>query len=382
MQELEKPSYKDLLLMFLKLGFTALGGPAMVNHVRKNIVEKKQWLDARTFDNGMALCQTIPGAIVMQVSAYCGLKIKGFKGALVCFIGFGFPAFLVMLILSVLYVQFRDLSTVESILATLRVFIAAIVLHATFTFGKRFFHTINDVVIALISAALFLTKLHPALVIIISGLLGAFISKNNGDPIGQTGITRTLKYFFVLLGLLALSLLILFFVSPNLFKLALTMLRIDVFAFGGGFAAVPVFYHEIIDVNSWLDKKTFLDGIILGQITPGSIIITATFVGYLKFGLTGAILATLFVFTPSFLILMALVPFFDKLRTYPQFNKIINGVLCSFVGLLLIVTYHFGIEIHWSASSIILAVAALAALLLNVDVIWVILGGILVSLFM
>ena len=160
------------------------------------------------------------------------------------------------------------------------------------------------------------------------------------------------------------------------------MLRIDVFAFGGGFAAVPVFYHEIIDVNSWLDKKTFLDGIILGQITPGSIIITATFVGYLKFGLTGAILATLFVFTPSFLILMALVPFFDKLRTYPQFNKIINGVLCSFVGLLLIVTYHFGIEIHWSASSIILAVAALAALLLNVDVIWVILGGILVSLFM
>jgi len=366
--------------MFLKLGFTAFGGPAMANHVRKNIVEKHHWLDAQTFDNGLALCQTIPGAIIMQVSAYCGLKIKGFKGALVSFVGFGFPAFLVMLILSAFYVRFKDISAVESVLATLRVTIAAIVLHAAFTFGKRFFHTINDVVIALISASLFLTKLHPALVVIVSAFLGLFISKNSMEAPIQTGITRTLRYFFILSGVLSTSLLILFLTSPKFFTLALTMLRIDVFAFGGGFASVPVFFHEVIDVHNWLDKKTFLDGIILGQVTPGSIIITATFVGYLKFGLPGAIIATLYVFTPSFLILMALIPFFDKLRTYPQFNKIVNGILCSFVGLLLIVTYHFGIEIQWSVSSIILVLATLVALLLKVDVIWVIIGGVLVSI--
>jgi chromate transporter len=158
------------------------------------------------------------------------------------------------------------------------------------------------------------------------------------------------------------------------------MLRIDLFSFGGGLAAIPIMYHEFVDLLSWVDKKTFMDGIVLGQVTPGSIIIAATFFGYIHFGIIGSLLATVFVFIPSFLILMGIIPFFDKLRSYPQFNKVINGILCAFVGLLAVVTYHFTIDIHWNFVRILFTAAAFVLLMRKVDVIWIIIGGVVLSL--
>jgi chromate transporter len=123
-----------------------------------------------------------------------------------------------------------------------------------------------------------------------------------------------------------------------------------------------------------------MDGVILGQVTPGSIIIAATFFGYLHLGVPGSILATICVFTPSFLILMGLIPFYDKLRSYPQFDRIIKGILCSFVGLLAVVTYRFSLDVNWSMIRILLAVGAFALLMKKVDIIWVLLGGIAVAI--
>ena len=122
-----------------------------------------------------------------------------------------------------------------------------------------------------------------------------------------------------------------------------------------------------------------MDGMILGQVTPGSIIIAATFFGYMKFGIAGSLLSTICVFTPSFLILMGIVPFFNKLKTYPQFNKVINGILCSFVGLLVVITYRFALGIHWTPANIIFTVVAFILLIRKVDVLWIILGGVTLS---
>ena len=161
----EQPSYIDLFLTFFWMGLTAFGGLAMFAHVRKYIVDKKGWLDENTFDSGLALCQVIPGAIIMQLVAYIGLKLKGIRGALVCFIGFGLPAFLIMFILSVLYKHSRKISGVELVLTSLRVIMVAIVANAAYLFGKKNFRTVNDWIIAAIAAGLFLTRLHPALVL-------------------------------------------------------------------------------------------------------------------------------------------------------------------------------------------------------------------------
>jgi chromate transporter len=164
--------------------------------------------------------------------------------------------------------------------------------------------------------------------------------------------------------------------------LATIMLRIDLFSFGGGLASMPIMYHELVDLFGWFDAHTFMDGAILGQVTPGSIIIAATFFGYMHFGIIGSILATIAVFTPSFLILMGIIPFFDKLQTYPQFKKVINGILCSFVGLLVVVTYRFTIGIHWNIVNILFALIAFVLLFRKIDVIWVVLGGVIVSILM
>jgi chromate transporter len=365
---------------FLWIGLTAIGGLAMTAHVRKKIVDKRHWLDETTFDSGLALCQVIPGAIIMQLAAYIGLKLRGIKGALVCFVGFGLPAFLVMLILSIIYKHSKNTEGVELILSGLRVVIVAIVANAVYLFGKKNFKNVNDWIIAAVAACLFLTKLHPAVVLIIAGILGLGLTKKEfAEKIEQVS-TNTFRFFlWVLLGVV-ISAGFLFVVDKEYFTLATIMLRIDLFSFGGGLASVPIMYNELVDLFGWFDEKTFMDGIILGQVTPGSIIISATFFGYMHFGLFGSLLATVCVFTPSFLILMGIIPFFDKLKTFPQFNKVINGILCSFVGLLVIVTYRFAVGIHWNVVSILFTLVAFIFLIKKVDVIWVVLAGVFFSI--
>ena len=376
---MQLPSLRSLFLTFFRIGISAFGGLAMTAHIRKHIVDKKAWIDGETFDSGLALCQVIPGAIVMQLAAYIGLKLRGIRGAVVCFVGFGLPAFLVMFVLSIIYKHVKNITAIEVVLNGLRVVIVAIVANAAFVFGKKNFHHRNDIIIAAIATLLFFIKLYPALVLLIASLLGLLLSKNECNPTSETGKSNTFRFFLSLLLTVACCAGILFILNKDYFTLAITMLRIDLFSFGGGLAAMPIMYHEFIDIFNWFDQKTFMDGMILGQVTPGSIIISATFFGYMKYGVWGSILATVCVFTPSFLILMGIVPFFDKLRTYPQFNKVINGILCSFVGLLVVITYRFAIDIQWNPVNIIFTVLAFVLLIKKIDVLWMILGGIILS---
>jgi len=122
-----------------------------------------------------------------------------------------------------------------------------------------------------------------------------------------------------------------------------------------------------------------LNGIVLGQVTPGPIVITATFAGYWLHGLLGAVIATVSVFLPSFMLVIGLTPCFDRLRASPYFNKATGGVLCSFVGLLLTVTVRFAGNVHWDLPRAILAVGAFVALLLKVDILWVVIAGTVLS---
>jgi chromate transporter len=159
------------------------------------------------------------------------------------------------------------------------------------------------------------------------------------------------------------------------------MARIDLFAFGGGFTSVPLMFHEVVDARHWLDQSTFLNGIALGQVTPGPIVITATFVGYLLFGPLGALIGTISVFLPSFLIVVAVAPYFDRLSGSPYFNRAIRGVSASFVGLLLSVTINFATGVPWDLPRALLAGAAFVALRLRVEILWVVLLATVVSVF-
>jgi chromate transporter len=138
--------------------------------------------------------------------------------------------------------------------------------------------------------------------------------------------------------------------------------------------------HEVVDARGWLDSQTFMDGIALGQVTPGPIVITATFIGYQVAGLAGAVVGTVSIFTPSFLMVLATVPYFDRLHRSPLFRRALRGVLVSFVGLLAAVAVNFTLAISWSVPAAILVLAALVALRLKVDILWVVLAGAIASI--
>jgi chromate transporter len=378
----------SLFLEFLRLGLTAFGGPAMVAYIRELAVRKKLWLSEESFRDGTALCQSIPGATAMQTAAYVGLRVRGVAGALATFVGFGLPAFVLMVVLSAGYQISRNLQPVESTFRGLHVIVVALVANAVVTFGRASIKNWRDAILACGAGAFLFFRGNPILAIVASAALGMIfyhgvtLPASRALDFGQAGGWRAIRP--VMLGILggAAALAVLFVANRRLFDLATLMVKVDVFAFGGGFASVPVMLHQVVDVRNWMDSKTFMDGIALGQVTPGPIVITATFVGYQVGGLAGAAVATLATFTPSFLMVLLAVPYFDRWQRALLFRRALRGILASFVGLLLAVTFHFAVAASWTAPTILLAIAAFAALRFKVDVLWVVLAGAAVSVIL
>ncbi len=383
-----QPSIFKLFASFFHLGLTAFGGPSMIAYIRKMTVDDEHWLSAETFKNGVALCQVIPGATAMQSAAYVGLKTRGIAGAAATFIGFGFPAFFLMSLLAAAYKSVINLPFTIFIFSCLQAIIVAIIANATFSFGKTTLKEWKSISITIFAIILFALKVNPIIIIIMSAGFGILLGLKNQTAKLQTGKNISLQseesnsyirqillvMFFYIIFLVAV-----FFLNKNLFVLSTLMFRIDLFAFGGGFASVPLMFHEIVDVRHLLDNQTFMNGIALGQVTPGPIVITATFIGYLLAGYFGAIVGTVSIFLPSFLMLVGVTPFFEKLRTKKLFNEVITGVLSSFVGLLFTVTIQFALNLNFGIVQIFLVISTLVALLLKTDILYVVLIGMAIS---
>jgi chromate transporter len=381
------PSVKQLFGTFLRLGITAFGGPAMIAYIRRVTVEQKHWLDGDSFNDGVALCQMIPGATAMQVTAYIGLKKRGVAGAAACFIGFGLPAFLLMMTFAALFSYTQNLPVVISAFKGLQAITVALVANATLTFGKTTLKTWKHFLIAGFAAALFALNANPIVVVFLAAIVGLVLIKPKQSSQIRVGSSASPKLWNIkpLLLIIASALvgfLLLFIFDRDLFTLAALLFRIDLTAFGGGFASIPLMLHEIVDVRHWMDGTTFMNGIVLGQVTPGPIVITATFIGYLLQGPLGGLVATISIFLPSFLLVIGVAPFFDRLRASPYFNKAIVGVLCSFVGLLFTVIFRFAGNVQWNLITLSLAVAALVALLFKVDLLWVVGIGLIISVIL
>ena len=355
----------------------------MVAHIRALAVQKKQWLDDADFRDGVALCQTIPGATAMQTSAYVGLRVRGVRGAAASFVGFGLPAFLLMLVLSALYARFQGVAQVASTFASLRALVVTLVGHAAFTFGRSYLKRWQDFLIAPVAALLFWVGLSPVLVILISVLLGMVLRLGESPATQKSPLKREpfpLRSVVYVLGGAGLCVVALFLLDRRLLSLSLLMLRIDLFAFGGGFASIPIMLHEIVEVQGWIQPKTFMDGIALGQVTPGPIVMTATFVGYAVRGFPGALVTTVSVFLPSFLLVISVAPTFQRLSSSHLFRKGISGILCSFVGLLSSSVVRLGSSLAWDIPHAALAVVAFVALMFRINILWIVLGVTALSL--
>ncbi len=381
----QMPTVKGLFVSFFRLGLTAFGGPAMLAHIRELSTQRNQWLDKNDFKNGIALCQSIPGATAIQAAAYVGLRVHGISGALAAYCGFGLPAFIFMLFLAVLYARFSNLPRFISLFNGLQVIVVAIIFNATYSFGRNIANNYRNILVALLAAVSFWFGVSPFMVIIGACIIGMALLKVPASSAAVNSETKITEWnVWQSIGLLAgffICLAGLYFLNNILFSLAAVMLKIDLFAFGGGFASLPLMLHEIVINREWLDSKTFMDGIALGQITPGPIVITATFVGYLVYGIAGALVATIAIFAPSFFMVITIAPFFDRLKNSIYFMKAIDGIFASFVGLLLYVCIKFTIGIPWEIVRILLGLATLTALFRKVDILYIVPTGAVISVF-
>jgi len=168
--------------------------------------------------------------------------------------------------------------------------------------------------------------------------------------------------------------------APVLAHLNLTFMKVDLMAFGGGFTTIPLIQREVVDRFGWVSTREFIDGIALGQVTPGPIVITATFVGYKAGGLMGALLGTIAVFFPSFLVVTTLAPHYDRIKRSRPIQMMVRGILAAFLGMLLLVAYRFGREalVDWRTWA--LMTAAWLALWRKVDLLLVVGAGAVVAL--
>jgi chromate transporter len=357
----------------------------MVAYIRELAVTRKQWLTESEFRDGVALCQSVPGATAIQTAAYAGLRVRGISGALAAYIGFGLPAFIFMLLLSALYAHFNSIPKLISLFNGLQVIVVAIIFNATYSFGRNIVNKYKNILLALLAAISFWLGVSPFLVIVGAGILGMLLLKVSSSSDVVNSVRKETQWNVrQIIGLLVVFLICfigLYLLSSILFNLAVAMLKIDIFAFGGGFASLPLMLHEIVNNRGWLDSKTFMDGIALGQITPGPIIVTATFVGYLVYGISGALVATIAIFTPSFFMVITVAPFFDRLKNSIYFRKAIDGIFASFVGLLLYVCIKFTIVVPWDIVRILLCLAALTALLSKVNILYIVPIGAVISVF-
>ena len=354
----------------------------MVAYIKDLAVQKRRWIDEASFQRGVALCQTIPGATAMQTAAYAGLQARGFSGALAAYAGFGLPAFILMLALTALYRHTEALPVTLVLFQGLRAVVVALIANAACNFAKTSIRSWPAAGLAGGAALALMIPISPILVIVGCAFVGVSLlpdAEKRTATLGASLNGHLLRATLTLVATAGAGIALLFWLDRLLFDLSVTMLQIDLVAFGGGFASVPLMQHEVVEARGWMTARTFMDGIALGQITPGPIVITATFAGYLVRGIAGAVVATLTVFLPSFVLVALIAPHFDRLQRLVVFRGATRGALVSFVGLLASVTVRFAFATSWTIETAILALVAFGALRLRIDVLWVVLGGVLLS---
>ena len=383
------PSLISLFLRIIKLGATAYGGPAMIGQIKETVVNRYGWVKEGEFMRGVALCQLIPGATMVQIVTYIGYRVRGILGALVAAVAFVLPAFIVLLVLSSIYFKFHSLWFIQALFKGLGAIVVAIIFNACITFGRSVLKDWKAIAIAALSFFAFLFQWNFILIFVLAAVAGFLlrpkspqtkVAASGGAPLQVK--RREYLILLFLAALICLALVLSYAVDPRITALSLSLAKIGALAFGGGFTAIPLIQYEMVDRFHWLSTKEFLDGIALGQVTPGPILITATFVGYKVSNILGATMATLGVFFPSFFILVLLIPYHDRLKGVEKVRMMEQGVLGSFIGMLALVLYNFGKTSLVDVPSILMALGAFLAIYKKINLPYILLtGGILSIIF-
>ena len=375
------PSLVSIFWNFFVIGGTAYGGPAMMPAFRKRLVETVHWVSREEFRLGLGLCQTIPGGTLMQLAAYVGLGLRGLKGALAAYSGFSAPAFLLVTLLSAFYVKSQSLPLAVAVFAGLKVVVLGICLMSCLDFVRRFAPTKRHQVFTVAAAALFLAGAGAVTIVAGAALGGILLLEPGPAPESDRGqgSNQALRLALWLGGAELLGLGALYLTDRTLFDLAVSMIKVDMLAFGG-FGVFPVMFAEVVQHRGWMDEHTFIDGMALAQVTPGPTMLASAFVGFCVRGVWGAVVASMSIFAASLVVVLAAARFRGAILGSVRARKALAGVLATLGGMIIAVCVSLGQVIPWGWQAAVLLLATLAALYKNVPTPWIVLCGAGVSM--
>ena len=395
-----KPSLFELLKTTFYIGTIGYGGPAILALMKKTFVHEKEWVSEKEFMNALSLAQILPGATGVSVMGYIGFKLRKLWGGILAPLCYILPATILMIALAWAYFTYGNLPFVKALFAGLGALVVALLVNATLILGKSVFKKVGlkdwkGFTIGLIAfVGIYFFNWNVIWIILLAGVLGFLlyyftgefedVKAKNGEPllVDPDVLKReplSAKDFAPVILVAAIFIFGLFL--PYTRELTTAFLGIGAFAFGGGFTTIPLIQHQVVDAHGWLTIKQFVDGIALGQITPGPVFITATFIGYRVAAIGGAILATLAIFTPSLVAMIALADIHGRVQNLKIVKIVVKGFLSGFIGLLLAVTLQFAFKslVSWQAWLIfILSIGWL--MVLKKNSVWAILGTIGLSL--
>jgi len=359
----------DVVRLFLKLGVTAFGGPAVhIALMRDEVVRRRRWLSEQQFLDLLGVANLIPGPSSTELAIYLGYRRAGGVGLIAAGVAFILPAMLIVLACAWGYVTYGALPAVGRIFYGVTPVLIAIIGHALWGLGRA---AIKDVMLgtaAVLALALALAGVNVVAVLLGGGIMVmlARVLRHSSAPhaVAMLGapprvarppadaLPLAARAAAVAPGAVSIGLLPLFWMF---FKVGATL-------FGSGYVLLAFLRQDLVVHLGWLTDRQLLDAIAVGQFTPGPVFTTVTFIGYVLGGLPGAIVATVAVFLPSFLLVAATYPFVARLRASPWASAFLDGVNASAVALMAAVTWQLARAALIDPPTVVIAVLALAAL--------------------
>jgi len=386
---------RDLALLFLKLGAISFGGPAAsIGLMQDEVVRRRQWLTQQQYLDMLGVTNLIPGPNSTEMAISVGFARAGWAGLGLAGASFIVPAALITAAIAWAYVRFGTLPVAESLLAGVKPAVIAVIAIAVWRLGKVAVRDAGLAVLGALALAAFLAKLSPLLILVAGGLLGMAVQRIRKLRQERSSITNGISAALILfkkpvllLGFLSA------FVAQTLARASVPLnrrvplarlgwffLKVGALLYGGGYVLFAFVDQGLVRDHHWLTQQQVLDAIAIGQFTPGPVLSTATFIGYLLGGAWGAVIATVAIFLPSFIYVAALGPLLPRLRRSPWMAAFLDAVNVCAVALMAGVTLTLARDALRGWPMLVIAVAALAALWKwKVNPAWVVLGGGLVG---
>jgi chromate transporter len=360
-------SIAELATTFLRLGTVAFGGPAAhIAMMDDEVVTRRQWMSRETLIDLMGITNLLPGPNSTELAIHIGYEKGGWPGLLIAGSCFILPAMILVWVLAALYVHLQSLPQLEWLLYGIKPVIIAVVLQALWKLGRKAAKNTITTFVGLGTVAAYFMGLNEILVLLVAGVLVMVIQ--NTLPRGANWMGSFAPVTLLSSPVTGLSL--------GWTGVFLFFLKIGCVLYGSGYVLLAFLQRDLVEQHHWLTSQQLLDAVAIGQITPGPILTTATFVGYLLAGNAGAIAATIGIFLPAFLLVGLVNPWVPKLRKSPGAGSFLDGVNAASLGLMMGVTYTLSRAAVVDRLTLFIAgLSAIAVLRFRMHPVWLILGG-------